>query len=190
LGALGFFIRCLNTFSTSLLYCHLLFDQAFTLYIASENMFKHRVVVSLCLLFYLKDMNVLRPLFNLFACNCIDKGCFTNTISPDKTILSTLDKFELRLVKKCLSSDNQSQTVNQYVVLERVWLIVEYCRRWNTLLVLHEFLDFLVKGIHSFFFFFGGFLLCERAFFLGVEVSIRAICVKEWVKELVLSIDG
>ena len=113
-------------------------------------------------------MNVLRELFDLLPGDSIDKRGFTDTVTPDQTILAALDELEHSILKQCLTTNDQGQVVDQDITLERVGLVVDHCGRWDALLVLNEFLDFLVKSIlHPF------FLLC----FLLHSERILLLCV-------------
>ena len=114
---------------------------------------------------------ILRELVDFFSCDSIDKSGLTNTVSTNQTIFSALNQLQLRLIQQCFTTDNQSQVVDQNVGLERIDLIMNNLRWWDSLLMLKELFNLLIKGI------LGSFLLLvsllgEGVLLLGVIVTL------------------
>ena len=110
-------------------------------------MLKNCSIISLCLLLNLQNVNVVGEEFDLLSGYGIDKSGLSNTITSDETILATLHKFQLGLIKNLLSADNQSYVIDQNVLLEWVRLVVNYCWGRHMLFVMNELLHSLLKCI-------------------------------------------
>ena len=159
--------------------------------ITSKDVLKDCLIVSLSLLLNLQDMHVLRELFNFLTSDGIDQCGLTDTVTTDETILTTLHKLELRLIKKRFTTNDQSQIVDQDVSLEWIRLIVNDDRGRNVLLVLNEFLYLFVKGVLGSLLFLGLFeFRTERVLSLHIVVTFCLIGIQEWIKEFFLSVDS
>jgi len=77
--------------------------------ITTHYMVKNADIISFRFLLNLKNVNILRKLLDFFPCDTVDKSGLTNTIPPDKTILSPLNKFKLSLLQKSLATNDKSK---------------------------------------------------------------------------------
>ena len=110
-------------------------------------MLKDCSVISLCLLLNLENVNVVREELNLLAGDGIDQSGLSNTVTAYESILATLHKLKLGLVENLLAANYQSNAVNQNVLLERVGLVVHYCRGRHMLFVMDELLHSLLECV-------------------------------------------
>ena len=134
-------------------------------------MIKDRDIISLSFLLDLKNVNILRELVDFLSCDSIDESGLTNTVSTNQTIFTALNQLQLRLIQQCFTTDNQSQVVDQNVGLERIDLIMNNLRWWDSLLMLKELFNLLIKGILGSFLLLVS-LLSEWVLLLGVIVTL------------------
>ena len=131
-------------------------------------------------------MDILRELFDLVTTDGIYEAGLADTVAPNQTILLALNELHLRVLKQCLTTDNDSDSRNKDVFLESISLGMTHLRLGNALLVGHKFGNLLVKGISCL----SARFLCGLSEFsrlkLSVLVSLAAINASKGVKEVLI----
>ena len=81
-------------------------EQGSPLNIAVEDVLKDGDGITLDLLLYLQDMNVCGETLDLTTTDGIDQARFTDTVSADESVFSTLNEPQRSVLKESLATDD------------------------------------------------------------------------------------
>ena len=149
-------------------------------------MLKHSDVITNNLLFNLQNVEISRKFVKFLSAHGIDKSGLADTISSNKSILSTSRKSENCFVKQGLTTSNKSDCRTIYISFGVCAFVVDDFWRRTLLLGCNELIDFLVKSIFglSLFQIFLVLFLLEPGFLVLRDIVISSVCSlvsQQWI---------
>ena len=150
-------------------------------------MLKDSDFITLDLLLNLQHVHICGELLDLTTTDSINQASLADTISSDKTVLSTFDEPELRILQERLASDDNVDSRDSNIPLEPFSLVVAALWLRDALLVAHELGNLLIERVFGLSLRLGSLLSELTRLELAVLIGFASIDASEGIQEVLIS---